>query len=298
MPYQYWGFGLYISSQIAFPELLPCSFAEADISIQLGGIPGSITGNTVSNKFGSYTLGQQEMLFRITGVADYLAQNGTTILITPSEEVTEMRLVRLFVLATVMAAILTQREQLCIHASAVLHNNELVLLTGDSGAGKSTSLAGLMKKGHTIFSDDIVVMDTALSITASYPMIKLWEDAQEKLDHDLFDDQSFAIKPGMNKYGIFFHNHFDTGRYQAKKLLILRKGDTETIQCRQLMAAEAFNQVTQQVYRPLLLHTPALKALTFRIATGLVNSCEVYEITRPSVCRIEDLVEQVEKLFV
>lgn len=295
--YNYWGFGLHITSEIEFPELLPADFEKPDVQLTLAPVPHVSGNRKVSPANFQFVLNDKQLLFEVAGVAKYFAGNGDTIIIEPDTGLAEMRMLRLFALATVFAGILIQRKQLPMHASAILHKNQLVLICGHSGAGKSTTLAGLTKKGCRVFSDDIVVVNALKNATASYPMIKLWEDAQDKLDDKLFADKTFFIKPGMNKYGIFFHQNFDTNSYPVKKVLILNKGGVDKIESKKVMDTDAFKELGKQVYRPILLHNNELQALKFNIISGLANSTDVYQVTRPAECNVTDLVEYVEKLI-
>jgi len=297
LSYTYWGFGLHIASQIEFPELVPVKFAEADVEIHIASVPRVLGEKKISPAGFSYIQNDTELLLEINDVATYYAKNGNNIIIQPHESLTAMRELRVYVLATVLAAILTQRKQLPVHASAILHKNRLILICGDSGAGKSTTLAGLIKKGHLVFSDDVVVIGQDNQTTASYPMIKLWEDAQDKLEHALFDDRSFTIKPGMNKYGIFFHDKFDMGKYRVKKVLILKKDDVAFIESKHIAASAAFKELSKQVYRPMLIHNNELRALKFSVISALANNAAVYQITRPATCNVNDLVNYVENMI-
>jgi len=239
-------------------------------------------------------------LFKVKDIASYYATNGHSITVEINERVNEMRSVRLYLLATVMAAVLLQRNLLPIHASAILQSGGLCLITGDSGAGKSTAVAGLLKKGYTIFSDDVIVLDIhnkTVSAAASYPMMKLWEDALTKLDHALFSNRDFEIKPGMDKYGIFFHEQFDTSKHSVKKMIILQKGEIAHIASRQITGAAIFKELIGQIYRPILLRDPDLKILVFQLFSSLMHTVEVYEITRPESCKPEDLTSHIETLI-
>jgi hypothetical protein len=297
LKYSYWGFGLNIRSEIEFPELQPAVFESADVKVILGTASDIEEEQRTSPAGFLYAINNTQLFFDVPGVAKYLAENGDTITIEKDAALTDMRTLRLYILATIFAGILMQRKRLPLHASAILHHDELVLVCGDSGAGKSTTLAGLIKKGHDVFSDDVIVMNNNNKATASYPMIKLWEDTQDKLSHDSFDDRSFVIKPGMNKYGIFFHDKFDTGLYPVKKILILKKGEVSSIKSKQVKATEAFKELNKQVYRPMLVHNNELRALTFSIISALANNSMVYQITRPVACNVDDLVSYVEGMI-
>jgi hypothetical protein len=300
--YQYWGFGLNIASEIEFPELFPHQFQKPQVVISLGNVPSIEPLLSYPGTVFSYYFNDTELRFETPGVASYYAANGDSITVQLAEEVNkdnlrEMRSVRLYLLATVFAAVLLQRKALPLHASAIIKDGKLTLIAGDSGAGKSTILAEFMKRGHTIFSDDVVVLTGApgsVVAAASYPMIKLWGDAQEKLEHEMFADQSFLVKHDLNKYGIFFHNEFDTASYPVQKIFILRKTAQEDIHIRELSGSDAFTEVSRQVYRPLLLHSTELKKLTFGIIADLAKNCRALELSRPAACDPALVYEKME----
>ena len=50
------------------------------------------------------------------------------------------------------------------HASAVNYNEENILILGDSGNGKSTSLALLQAQGFQCIADDFVPIDKAQDV--------------------------------------------------------------------------------------------------------------------------------------
>ena len=298
--YQYWGFGLRIVSEIEFPELLAINTIESDITIYIGKTPANIDGLQIEGNLFTYTISNTELLLKVKDIASYYASNGHSITVEMNEAVSEMRSVRLYLLATVMAAVLLQRKLLPLHAAAILQPEGLCLIAGDSGAGKSTAIAGLLKKGYAVFSDDVVVLNIhkeIVTVAASYPMMKLWEDTLTKLDHAVFSKRDFEIKPGMDKYGIFFHEQFDTAQYPVKKMILLKKGKEGQLTSRKITGAGIFKELIGQIYRPLLLQDPGLKILVFQLFSSLMQTVEVYEIIRPENCIPEDLISHIENLL-
>ncbi|NTW32401.1 MAG: serine kinase [Bacteroidetes bacterium] len=296
--YKYWGFGLHIASEIEFPELLPMEFDLPDVEFVLGKMPEIKEDISVSTKNFSYYITDNELLFKVYDIAGYYAANGNKIIIEPFTNVQDMRSIRLYVLATAIAAILLQRGLLPLHASAIIKNDELVFITGDSQAGKSTTLAGLLKNGNTVFSDDVVVIkkneNSKITVSASYPMMKLWDDTLDKLNDALFRDRSFRVKHDIDKYGIFFHDNFNTNSYSVSKVFILRKQEIPQIVSRKLKGTEAFDALTKQVYRPMLIHNNSLRALCFTLLTDIVQNSSIYEVCRPLECNPDELLKYVE----
>ncbi len=295
--YQYYGFGLSILSDREFPELLPASFSNPDVTILTG--PVSLPGTGQQVRFGSYAveLHDHEIYFEAEEMATYVAKNGDTIVVHPHSSEADERTLRIFVLGTLLAAIVFQRNRLPLHASAILTDDGLALITGDSGVGKSSTLGGLIKKGRKVFSDDVVVLGPEKQVWASYPMIKLWSDTQEKLNEPAFAGKTFEIRQGMDKYGLFFHDDFDTGSYPVTKIIVLKKGGTEPISHTVLAATRAFDELRKQVYRPMFIHNNALRWLIFSQISQLINACQVVVVTRPEECRIEDLAQYVDDII-
>lgn len=300
--YKYWGFGMNIASEIAFPELLVHDFEFSDVDFLLGVAPDSIKGATIASKKFSYIVCDQELLFTANDVARYYATNGSKVVIEPFEPIQDMRSVRLYVLATVMAAILMHRGLLPLHASALFNGQgHLALVTGETHAGKSTTLAGLIRKGYSVFSDDVVVLHkkkpVGVEAMASYPMVKLWNDTLEKMNDPLFDDRSFRIQRDLDKFGFFFHNRFDKNRYPINKVFVLRVQPVSGLTHRYLDGKEAFEMLSRQVYRPMLIQNISLRLLCFTLVSDIVKNSNVIEICRPTDCEADDLVEFVEALL-
>jgi len=299
--YKYWGFGLKIASDIEFPELLVHDFDIPDVRFSMDMVPEYIEGITISSKSFSYIINDSELLFTVHNVARYYAVGGYQIIIEPLDSaMQDSRRVRLYVLATVMAAVLLHRNSLPLHASAIRQGKSLVLITGDSRAGKSTTLAGLHKKGYMVFSDDVVVLQneaSGVSAAASYPMIKLWDDTLAKMNDSRFEDRSFRIQQNLDKYGFFFHNHFDRNRYPVKKVFVLKVQDIPNLTHRSLSGKDAFEALVGQVYRPMLLQSNDMKRLCFLLVSEIVKNSSIIEICRPVVCEAHQLIDYVETLL-
>ena len=124
MKYSYWGFGLKISSEIKFPELLPHEYTTApDVVIKIGEVPAKISGNTITDTVLTYTINDYELLLESEDVAKYYSKKGEGIVIEPKTPVDDWRGVRLHVLASMMASVLQYKQRLPLHASALLKNN-------------------------------------------------------------------------------------------------------------------------------------------------------------------------------
>lgn len=72
----------------------------------------------------------------------------------------------------------------CLHASAVVAAGGVVAFTGPAETGKSTTLAALLARGCTFFSDDLVPLhwvQDGIVTYGGFPQVGLWPDAMTAL---------------------------------------------------------------------------------------------------------------------
>ena len=288
---QYTGFGLKIESEIEFPEMLSSTFTQADVTITINDLSQQEATAVESS--------DDEFFFEVKGVARYFASHGNSMIIDPENKNVNSRSIRLYALATVMAAILLQRQIIPFHASAISVDDKLILISGESGAGKSTALIGLILRGYKVFSDDVVVLSQSelngISAFASYPMIKLWRDSITTIAHPQFSDCSFRIRHDLDKYGFFFHDTFVTQTRPVSTLVILKKREQPTCTMRRLHGTEAFAEAYRQLYRPSLIRGKEQNAICFKTIAALVKTVNIFGITRPATCQPEQLISFIEK---
>jgi len=291
--FYYQGFGLCIASYIDFPELFPVAACEkADVIVQIGKIPSIPQGDSFCTGRITHYVNDKEIMFTVKDIASYHISGGNMIVVHPENDHVESRTLRLFVLAGAMAAILQQRNIIPMHAAAVIKDGALTLISGRSGAGKSTTLAGLMAQKYRVFSDDITVLTGNGNATASYPMIKLWEQSMQSLN---LSNRTFPVMPGMEKYGVFFHEHFDTRDYPVAKIILLKV--EEHFAVKRLTGGKAFAEIVQHIYKPSFFNTPEMCVLKFRTLTQLLQKTEVYEVARPESCSPTELLSRVTALI-
>ena len=295
--YSYWGFGLNIKSDIAFPELLPAAFEHADINILIKEVPKQLDGEHVVKKV-NVSMNLTEYLHTIPKIADYYVANGNEICIQQQPGADE-KSIRLFLLSNAMAAILHQRGMIPLHASAVYHDGGIILFCGRSGAGKSTTATALQKKGYTVFSDDVCVLqnnaDNELVALPSYPMIKLWEDSFAKIGLDAATEED-KIRPEMNKYARFYHDEFNITAQKVKRVFILESGNlNETIEIKKLGPIAAFKTLQQNTYRHVQMNGMKKRDVHFSMISKLAGEVSVYKISRPPIGNtVEELITIVE----
>jgi hypothetical protein len=87
-----------------------------------------------------------------------------------------------YLLNQVLSECLAARGVESLHASAVVVQGGAVALLGDSGFGKSTLAAGMMRAGHALLTDDVLVLEFKGSRVLAQPSLarlKLHPDGTE-----------------------------------------------------------------------------------------------------------------------
>jgi hypothetical protein len=85
--------------------------------------------------------------------------------------------VRHLLLDQVLPLVLSRRERIVLHASAVLTGHGVIAFAGKTGRGKSTLAASLARGGCSLVSDDCLVLRTERgewTALPSYPGVRLW----------------------------------------------------------------------------------------------------------------------------
>jgi serine kinase of HPr protein (carbohydrate metabolism regulator) len=231
-------------------------------------------------------------------VADYYVSNGNEICVE-AQEGTDEKSIRLFLLSNAMAAVLHQRNNIPLHASAVYHEGGIVLFCGHSGAGKSTTVTALQKKGYTVFSDDVCVLqyndEGSLVALPSYPMIKLWEDSFAKIGLEKAEEKN-KIRPEMAKYARFYHDEFDISAKRIKQVFILDGNHTdEKVEIKKLGPLESFKALQQNTYRYSQMNGMQKRNVHFAMISKLTAEVAVYKIRRPShIDTVDAIVSLIE----
>jgi hypothetical protein len=196
---------LVLASDTALPELAPATAFGAECRFELlpPGNPSAVDGDW----FHQWTIEKsdeeedsKEVWLRFARTADgYLLRfpscgdfsvsaDGARIQCRPLPGTPEVT-VRHLLLDQVLPLVLSRRERIVLHASAVLTGHGIIAFAGKTGQGKSTLAASLARNGCSLVSDDCLVLRTeggGWTALPSYPGVRLWPStAGEVLREDM-----------------------------------------------------------------------------------------------------------------
>lgn len=297
--YRYKVFGLHVASDILLPELLTAVDPPGmpEVSISLGKVPADISG--ALEKTASFQAAKDQFLFRVTGVGYYYTTNGNSIIVEPAGQAKEIS-VRLFLLGTTFGALLMQRGILPIHGSAVVVNGCCAIITGVSGAGKSTMLAAFRKRGYSYLTDDVAAVtvdaDGVAWVHSSYPQQKLWRDSAETMGVDTASLTPFYTGKDRDKFAVPAHEGFWQAPVPLAALYELETGEQEDVTVRPLSGMDKLAVLMSNTYRPWLVDVLDIKAAHFKQCVAVAGRIAVSKLTRPAgMFSLEEQVRLVQQ---
>ncbi|MGG6230907.1 hypothetical protein [Tenacibaculum sp. SDUM215027] len=133
------------------------------------------------------------------------------------------------------------------HASAVSKNNNSILFLGDSGNGKSTSLALLQANGFTCLADDFVPIDNSLNVHSFPSAISIKKNSLETLlpiYPELKTSAEYHFKR-LNKVVRYLptNNHDYSLKHPCKALIFIKYQKDSDLIINKISSITAFEQL-------------------------------------------------------
>lgn len=293
----YRAFGLNIQSEIPLPEL-PETGPEGmpDAFIRWGAIGHGISSPLDHGVLWKTALGQFEI--NIPEVARYLVTQGRDIIVEPHQGVNEASL-RTYLLGSATGALLQQRGYFVLHAGGFVHNGNAILVSGRSGAGKSTTLQGMARRGYATLSDDLIPIHTdsyGMCIASpGYPFTRLCRDAA---DHYGIGSGSprFLVKSGRKL--VLSIESFEATPRPVSHIFFLKSKNRETVETKPIDILKASALLSKFAYRGKFLKGMRLLPPHFDFTVRVARQAQVTVLHRPATLGgLESVLDKMEELI-
>ena len=178
----YVAYGLRIRSTLPLPFLPWAGPVDGAVSVEVdvGTTPRELPAGAV--KWPAWQAMPGRYLTNRAGIARYFVADGRRIVVEPQGG--NDAEIGAALIGPVLAAVLQQRGIVTLHASSVATPGGAVLFLGRSGAGKSSTLAALVKSGYTMMADDVtgVAVEDGRSLAIpGFPRMRLLGDSLANL---------------------------------------------------------------------------------------------------------------------
>ena len=293
MSFNYTIYGLNVESDLEIPEAYKqTDRCQNDVCVVIGDIPQDIqkiiTDGNIEGNF--MYKGSDFFIFRVADVADYLVYP-SKIYIRLFDNANEND-VKVFLLGTGFGLCMILRNNIAIHGGAVCRNNTGIIVTGESGCGKSTITNNLLMNGWKFIADDvcsITIKENGAHINMAYPQLKLCRDAAINMGYDL--ESLIYIDEDRDKFAVRLKEGYLPEGADFSKLFEITLTEADSVSYAKLEGLQKLQILTRNIFR---------KEVTFdkwkmppeylKQCLNLIQHIEVYSIKRP---KDKDTVEDI-----
>ena len=239
----YKAFGLRIESEFPIAQLPQAEPGEADVRI----LRADLSGLThAQRKYPTIN----SVFFRGHDQGCNFVTDGRMIRVDPFLNYSESKM-GLYLMGSGMGAIMIQRGFMLLHGSCVTDGRHAILITGDSGAGKSTTAAEFLRRGWKLLTDDVTAVfdvDGTPTVQPSYPSQKLWKDALDRYEVSDEDVHSLYSAEEREKFGISVADSFYEGVCPLSMVVRLLPAEQECT-IHEITGITTVDQLLRNTYR-------------------------------------------------
>ena len=221
----------------------------------------------------------------------FLVENGRLITLQRGP-VAEDEMISCHFLDNVLVAVLRQNGLLVLHASSVITPSGAVAVSGESGAGKSTTLAALLRRGCSMLADDVTALRKGagnhVEVLPGLPQFCLCEDAADGLGQDIARLPRHRTQ--SRKVVVQDQSAVPSTPSPLAAIYLMRTGPGNDLRVRRLDGAEKFAALQTCIYGPML---PGEHPALFALFAALAKQVRVFLIERPAHRWTADAVAEV-----
>jgi hypothetical protein len=296
MTHYYTVFGWNVSSEIELTELWDGDANVAiDVVIKKADLPELLQG-AVKKGIG-FQIKPKHYFLTIDKVAKFHVIDGKEILIDIHPEA-QLKDVKVFLYASVFGGLCHLKGTLPLHAGAIVHDGEAYLFTGNTGSGKSTTVAALQKRGYAVLTDDLAPLKfntvNQATISQGISRIKLWGDALDRISIPYLPEDQ--IRDEIKKFHTPVKRKLKENNFPVRKIFILEPHGKEQLICTELKGKGKIVEVMKHTFRTQLIEGFGLKQIHFERSAKLINQVQIFKIEQPrKVNKLEELVDLIEQ---
>jgi hypothetical protein len=278
----YEAYGLTIRSEIALPELptVTKSPAEGDILIRWARLPAPPAFPDDTKRYRYVEPRPETAYFAWEKLGVFLVRDGQEILVDPCRNASHEE-IRLPLLGILLGTLLHQRGLFTLHASAVAVGNGAVAFIGPKGAGKSTTAAALLRRGHGLVTDDVLALDVGqeegVLAYPAFPQVKLWPASADELGYDAHSLPRLSSE--VDKRFLRSVKFVRQGTMPLTHIFLLHDGGD--LVAERIRGNSAFATLMAESYAPRFLGSTASTPALFETCRRVANRVPIYRLQRP-----------------
>lgn len=306
-------YGLGVIANRPIPGVPPSAIVSEDVRLSFGSLPAWLNDVTATQIETSYVAEYKsecgEPALRVFRVLDgnyyrfYYAdqteflidRSGTEVWAQWSTPLT-IEDTATYLLGPVMGFVMLLRGIVCLHASAIVVDDEAVALLGSAGSGKSTTAAAFSTRGYSILAEDVVTLDDRgdhFLVRPGYPCIRLWPASVKAL----YGSETYLPKltPNWEKCYLDLKHQFHGDALPLAAIYHLgeRRHEATAPFVETLGPAEGLLSLIANTYATKLMNK-AMRAREFELLTRVLNNVPLRRVTpHADPARISELCDRI-----
>lgn len=227
----------------------------------------------------------RQFLIIVSNVGEIYAENGNKVIVHLAPSFSENSL-KLYLNGSVLGAILQQRCTIAFHGSSFRYNDIGVMISADSGFGKSTLALSFVKEYNCPFLTDDITPIIDGFIQPIGEEIKLTE---ESIAHfDLSKSNLEEIEVGYDKF--FYRPTFNRVATELKYVYIGNNGNH--LKITEIAGGEKLLLLLQsQYWKELNQVSEEVRSCIFQKMTNIAKSVRVFTFEKPDHCTISSATD-------
>lgn len=279
--YYYKLYGMRVLSDFRFPQLITLSEEEKAQEPQITILEKKVPKEIKKEEECYVEIGKEQSILS-NSYCYLLMEQGQAIYYEKKEAATK-ELLNAFLLGWGISILFFQRGQLAIHCSCVEKDGSAILISGNSGSGKSTITAELLKNGYALMADDIAVVTTKgkteLFVAPAFPYQKLCRDA---LSERMLEQKDWIyIDENKDKFLVPYEGKFMTSEVPVQAMYILELSAEGEVEGRELTGGEKFQACMESLFVKPLMGKQLYAAENGMRVLDFASRLPVYGIKRP-----------------
>lgn len=239
---------------------------------------------------------QTEFSLQVKGVGSFYACNGNRVEYSV-EPGAEPDWVKLYLNGLVLVALLHQRKIINFHASSFVHNDDGIMILGETGTGKSSLTVAFALNGSCFLTDDLTPVIFNDGSPYIFPLsrdVKLRPDTVNQLD--IKNLRLRDAEPGTGKHYLVDFDRSGIENHRLNTILKIDIGNCRSPEFYESSSADRFSILRSEICNwEILAGMPETEAEYLHQLLQIIRNVNFVMVSRPSEIGIYNFQSEVKE---
>lgn len=179
--------------------------------------------------------------------------------------------------------LLMQQHKISMHGSGIVHNKNAYIISGESGAGKSSLTTAMLEREYQYLADDTVLIkfqDNIAYAVPAYPQRRVCGDLIDEFD---INPDTCKIIPDYEreKYSFDSSEKYCSEEMELKAIIILKPEEVEEVEIEEVVGSSKLQYIIENLYKKSVYQYIGFSADEFKQCVQLAGLIKVFVLKRP-----------------